>query len=179
MSASKLIRPTIDYKDSFLEALREFQAEGLMSHLDHETLRSDEAFKAFIEELRKDHAHSHKPYPDWVEPVPETVVWLTKDEDYIGTAEIRHRLNWHLEKWGGNMSFMLRPSWRGKGFGRKIFRKALTCAASFGLERVLLTVNPENQAAQSVIEDAGGELEDITTETDRFPSRCRYWVELD
>ena len=41
MSASKLIRPSVDYKDSYLEALEEYHAEDRYLYQDIATLNAD------------------------------------------------------------------------------------------------------------------------------------------
>ena len=77
-------------------------------------------FTYYLEKLNTPDQVAYDKYQDWVEPVPETVLWLVKDNHYIGTLSIRHRLNWHLEKWGGHVHYKVRPSLRNKGFGKKM-----------------------------------------------------------
>lgn len=175
MSASKLVKPTVDCKDSFLAALDEFHAEGRYQFLDKDKIAAD--FPHFIEELNTAKRHLHQPFADWVEPVPETILWLVKDKEYIGTFNIRHRLNWHLEKWGGHLNFIIRPSMRGKGYGRKILTKGMPFVAYLGIDKALITVSPKNVSAIHVVEFCGGVLEDETPETDKFPARRRYWLD--
>lgn len=175
MSASKLVRPAIEFKDSFLEALREYHAEG--RYLYNDIHRIDKDFDGFIKALRAERGYPHQPYQEWVEPVPETVLWLVKDDEYIGTADIRHRLNWHLEKAGGNLHFSIRPSMRDKGFGKKLLTKAKPFANYIGLEKALITVAANNLPAIQIIELCGGVFSDETPETDQFPSRRRYWLD--
>lgn len=175
MSASKLVRPDPEYKDSFLQALTEYQAEERFSYLSPALLRTD--FGKFIAGLRADRGVPHKPYQDWVEPVPETVLWMVRDGEYIGSADIRHRLNWHLEKWGGHIHFIIRPSQRRKGYGKKILQKSIPLANYLGIDRALLTVAPDNVAAIRVVDFCGAVLEDETGETGNFPARRRYWLD--
>lgn len=175
MSASKLVRPAEDYKDSFLEALREYHEQGQLKHLKIEALR--ENFDSYLEQVNADRGSPHSFYQDWVEPVPETLLWLVKDGDYLGSVSIRHRLNWHLEKWGGHISFIIRPSMRGKGFGKKILLKAIPVANYLGIERALLTLDPYNKAAIRVVESLGAEMEEELPATDQFPARRRYWLD--
>lgn len=175
MSASKLVRPSADYKDSFIQALKEYHAED--RYLYNELNRVSADFDAFINALRAEKGYPHQPYQDWVEPVPETVLWLVKDEEYIGTADIRHRLNWHLEKWGGHIHFIIRPSMRGKGFGRKILLKSLPFANYLGIDKALLTVDPDNAAAIRTVEACGAEYDDDAPATEQFPARRRYWID--
>lgn len=175
MSAAKLIKPSIEYKESFLEALREYHQEERYEYL--ETQKLDEDFEEFIEALNTPRGDPHQPFQEWVEPVPETIAWLVKDDDYIGTVDIRHRLNWHLEKWGGHMHCLIRPSWRKKGFGKKILLKAMPVANYLGIEKALLTVRPDNHRAIHILEACGAVLDDETQETDKFPPRKRYWLD--
>ncbi len=175
MSASKLVKPALEHKESYIEALREFQAEGRYTFLDVHDVEKN--FEDFIEKVNDGKKHLHKPYADWVEPVPETVLWLVKDNDFIGTLNIRHRLNWHLEKWGGHINFVIRPSMRSKGFGKKILQKGMPFACYLGIERALITMDPKDEVGLHVVEFCGGTFDGDTPETDQFPARKRYWLD--
>ena len=175
MSASKLVKPALEHKESYLEALREYHEESRYKFLDVKDLENN--FENFIKDLNSGNRHLHKPYADWVEPVPETALWMVKDDKYIGSFNIRHRLNWHLEKWGGHINFIIRPTMRGKGFGKKILRKGMPFANYLGIDRALLTIAPDNDAARRIIEFCGGELQDELPATDQFPARHRYWLD--
>lgn len=175
MSASKLIRPSVEFKESYLEALAEYHAEGRYLHQDIVSLTNN--FEGFIKELSTEKGYPHQPYQDWVEPVPETVVWLVKDNQYIGTVDIRHRLNWHLEKWGGHVHFNIRPSMRGMGFGTKILKKAMPIINYIGIDKALITLHPADKAALKIVENCDAEFEDETSATDKFPAMKRYWLD--
>ena len=175
MSASKLVRPDTEYQDSFIEALREYHAEGRYLYNDIPKLRAD--FSGFVGALKAERGSPHQPFQEWVDPVPETVAWLVKDGNYIGSVEIRHRLNWHLEKWGGHLHFIVRPTMRGKGYGTKILTKAMPIANYLGIEKALITLGPYNDAAIKIVEYCGGKFQDETSETDQFPARRRYWLD--
>lgn len=174
MPAAKLVLPTSEVKESYLQALKEYHAERSFSS--HEYKSISENFDDFIEKIRDPEFFFGGKRQDWMEPVPETVLWMVKDGLYIGTVIIRHRLNWHLEKWGGNIFFSIRPSMRKQGFGKKILQKAIPFISYIGMDKALLTVAPENKAAIRIIEFAGAEFEDETPETEKFPSRMRYWI---
>lgn len=175
MTAAKLVRPDIAYKDSFIEALAEYHAEGRYLYNEIPVLKSD--FEGFITALRAERGYPHQPFPDWVDPVPETVTWLVKDNQYLGTVDIRHRLNWHLEKWGGHIHFIIRPSMREKGFGKKILLKAIPIANYLGIEKALLTIAPDNPAALHIVKICGGVFTDELQQTDQFPARKRFWLD--
>jgi len=174
MPASKLIRPSAVYKDSFLSALEEYHAEGNYTHNTTSELNND--FDEFIKQINTDRGYPHQPYPEWVEPVPETVAWLVKGSEYLGSVDIRHRLNWHLEKWGGHIHFIMRPTMRGKGFGKRLLQKSIPIANYLGIERALLTIDPENEPAIRTVESCGAVFENKISATERFPTRLRYWL---
>lgn len=175
MTASKLIRPSIEYKDSYLEALAEYHAEKRYLYKDITSLSLD--FESYVEALRTDRGYAHQPYQEWVEPVPETVTWLVKDDMYLGTLELRHRLNWHLEKWGGHIHFTIRPSMRKNGFGRKMLLKAIPIANHLGIDQALITIAPKSKAGRRIVESIGAKFQDELPETDQFPARRRYWLD--
>ncbi len=175
MTAAKLEKPSIAHKDSYIEALKEFQAEGRYTFLNIDDVEKN--FEDFIHKITTGKTHLHKPYAEWVEPVPETVLWLTKDNEFIGTLNIRHRLNWHLEKWGGHLNFIIRPSMRRKGFGKKLIQKGIPTLNYMGIDRALVTVDPNDKASIKLVEFCGGVLEDELPETDKFPARLRYWLD--
>ncbi|MAF67844.1 MAG: GNAT family N-acetyltransferase [Micavibrio sp.] len=175
MTASKLVKPSEKYKDSFLEAVQEYADEGSISDNELKAIKNN--FTYYLEKLNTPDQVAYDKYQDWVEPVPETVLWLVKDNHYIGTLSIRHRLNWHLEKWGGHVHYKVRPSLRNKGFGKKMLYKAMPYANQIGLEKVLITMNTDNQSSIHIIEKMGGKHWDVTQKTESFPAQTRYWLE--
>lgn len=174
MSASKLVKPSAEYKESFVKALYEFEKEGRYAFMDIDDIAKD--FETFVTDLNEGRRYVHKPYRDWVEPVPETILWMVKGKEYIGSFNIRHRLNWHLEKWGGHVNFVVRPSMRNKGFGKKLLQKGMPYVCFLGIDKALITVDPENMEARHIVEFCGGQFQDETQATERFPARRRYWL---
>ena len=175
MSASKLIRPDVSYQKSYIEAAYEYIKDGRYEKSFVLNMEAD--FEGYVKKLKTEKDVAHQKYQEWVEPVPETVLWLVKDDLYIGSVCIRHRLNWHLEKWGGHIHYTIRPSMRGKGFGKKILRKAIPYASHLGVEKALITIITDNNAAEHILKSFGATYWDTTPETDRFPARKRYWLE--
>lgn len=175
MSASYLTRPDAEFRDSYLEALDEYHAAGQFLHL----APSAAGFEPFLQSRLSENGTDHNPLPDWAEPVKETILWLVKEQTYIGECAIRHRINWHLEKWGGHYFYTIRPSMRGKGFGKKLMLKSIPVMNSFGIERALITADPDNPASTHIIESCGGEFFEETPCTDQFPARRKYWLRTD
>ena len=176
MSASKLIKPSVDYKESYLEALQLYHAEERYKNLSIKEL--DDNFEYFVEERCKRRSDVYCDYPEWIELVTDTVLWLVKNEDYIGTIKIRHRLNWHLEKWGGHLTFIIRPDKRNMGYGQKMLRKSKLAFNALDMDEALVTIPPDNQIARHVMEKLGAVYEDELTATDRFPEVTRYFWKI-
>ncbi|MFZ5351172.1 MAG: GNAT family N-acetyltransferase [Bacillota bacterium] len=162
-----LSRPREYYKYSYLEALKEYQAEGLYLKYDIDELRND--FAAFIVELRE------REDSKYTGRVPETILWLIDEGEYIGRISIRHSLNERLLKYGGNIGYDIRPSKRQAGYGCSILRLGLMKARILGLSQILLTCSSDNLASKKIIEKNGGVFESCIWSEEDNTSILRYW----
>lgn len=169
----QLQSPSERWRDSFLAALTEFQAEGRYAEWNAATVGD---FPALVARLRRsDMPHPRAPQSG----LPQTVLWLIGDDTFLGRVTIRHR----LDEWGlthlGRIGYDIRPSTRGRGLGHAALRLALEFARdSAGLDRVLLICNPANHASERVIRAAGGVFAG-QFEFDDWPRPLRhFWVEL-
>lgn len=177
MPASKLTRPDSQYKDSFMSALLEYQAQGsLLTELKYQ--RIDNNFDEFIADLNDISGAHHQNLQPWAERVDESIYWLVKDSNFLGYIKIRHRINWHLERFGGHITFSIRPTMRGKGFGKKLLQKAIPLIPALGIDKALMTIAPDNHAAIRIVEFCGGKFQDELQATDRFPAQLRYWFDF-
>ena len=170
-----LTRPSEAYKDSYIEALREFQAEGRYLNLDISALVED--FGSFVKDLLR---RSDRPTQD---PglVPETIWWLIDRDEYIGRVSIRHELTEDLLRHGGHIGYDIRPSKRLRGYGKLILKLALEKAKEMGFVRVLVTCNSDNIGSKKIIEANGGVLEDeVEVCLDgRTRKKLRYWIRIE
>lgn len=165
--------PSEAYKDSYIEAVREFQAEGrYYMHLDVERLADD--FGSHVRDLlrRSDRATQD---PDLV---PETFWWLVDGDEYIGRVSIRHELTDKLLRHGGHIGYDIRPSKRGRGYGRLILKLALEKARAMGLRRVLITCHSDNPASRKIVEANGGVLENEIRIDGQPGTTLRYWIAI-
>ncbi len=171
----KLVLPSIEYKESFLEALEEFRKTQTQDIENSLVKRYGESadFDAFITKLRGE--MEGKFLPEGY--VPHTVFWLTHCGKFIGWLNIRHRLNNHLEEVGGHIGYAIRPSERGKGYGNKILELALPKARELGITDVRITCNADNIRSAKIIEKNGGVFENTATTSDGIVRR-RYWIHL-
>ncbi|CAH1056096.1 hypothetical protein PAECIP111894_02249 [Paenibacillus pseudetheri] len=104
--------------------------------------------------------------------VPQTNYWLLIDSYPVGVGKLRHSLNDQLRKSGGHIGYSIRPSERGKGFGKIFLAELLKKAADLRIDKVMLTCDPNNVASRKVIEANRGILSGIGD------GKCNYWISL-
>ncbi|HYJ26251.1 MAG TPA: GNAT family N-acetyltransferase, partial [Nocardioides sp.] len=110
----ELVLPTPTVRDSFLEAMDEFVAEGVelsqtAAWIEHNApgWKRPDAFAAFVEAVKAD-ALAETPRLEW--HVPCTTLWWVDGEDYLGRIAIRHELNDFLLDVGGHIGYDVRPT---------------------------------------------------------------------
>ncbi|MFC6617735.1 GNAT family N-acetyltransferase [Deinococcus radiophilus] len=173
----ELVRPSERYKDSFLDAVREAQAQrsGLGDTLiwDLNTITAD--FGQVLRGLTRYEPGNALPAGF----VHSEYRWLVEGSDYLGRVSIRHSLTDSLREYGGHIGYEIRPSARRRGYGTLILRLALERARELGIGPVLITCDVDNFGSRGVIEANGGVLEgefEVPQHQDK-PIR-RYWVTL-
>lgn len=171
-----LAEPDVRLRDSFLDMVREFHADGSglgdMRALDVEDLKRD--FDAYVRERR-----AAKRRED-LQPgmVPQSEFWLMDGERVLGRVKVRHELNDKLRAFGGHIGYEVRPAERRKGRGTLALRLALDVARELGLREVLLTCDEDNAGSRGVIEANGGDLEGVVKLDWYDKPICRYWIRL-
>ena len=172
----KLLTPTAEYKESFLEAVGEYRSD--FSHkpcnaryvaLDLNALAND--FGSYVR--REIERAEGKNLP--VGFVPDSIFWLIDNDEFIGSVRIRHTLTPHLLNAGGHIGYDIRPSMRNRGFGSKILELAIPKAHELGIDRILLTCDENNVASRKIIEKNGGVLENEYHD-DTGIGKLRFWI---
>ncbi len=146
----------------------ELAGEGFDFLLD---LRPGEPWAIYVRRLER-LRHGDDVPPD---RVPATFLVAEVDETIVGRVSIRHALNDFLANFGGHIGYGVRPAYRRRGYADAMLRQALVVARGAGVGRVLLTCDDGNEASASIIERAGGMLEDIRVAPDGIGKR-RYWI---
>lgn len=169
----RLIEPSIQYKDSFLDMIQEWEQTG--EKMVPFVLRMDTSdFSSYIDLLRNMETES----TEGKKTVNSSTYWLVNDEDKVlGAVNIRHALNEHLLKIGGHIGFGIRPSERRRGYATRLLALALEKAKELGLGKVLVTCDEDNEASRRTIVKSGGVLENETFFNGKMVQR--YWIELD
>lgn len=164
--------PSIDLKDSFLDALKEYHQEGRNLHLNEEEIEKN--FPAFIQHFKDESLGKNLKEGR----VPQTVYWITDKDGYAGRISMRHSLNENLCKFGGHIGYEIRPSKRGMGYAKKALELILPKARALGLDKVLITCNETNIASKKIIEANGGVFEKEIPDIEGRPNKLRYWIKL-
>ena len=108
--------------------------------------------------------------------VPATLYFYVCDDRVIGAIHLRHELNESLAYYGGHIGYGIRPSMRGKGYGKKMLADLLDHLRQGDNEKVLITCDKDNVASAKTIEACGGVLEAIADVDGNLVRR--YWVYL-
>jgi predicted acetyltransferase len=168
----KLVLPTIRYKQSYIEALKESKDET------GETILAKpfkgQSFEEFVQLLIDNSKGKNLPKGY----VPATTFWLIDKDELIGRVQIRHELNDFLLKKNGHIGYYIRPSKRKMGYGKRILQLALVEAKKMGLPKVLVTCDEDHLTSQKIIEANGGILENIIEIEKDKPKTRRYWINV-
>ncbi|MBA2286289.1 MAG: GNAT family N-acetyltransferase [Ktedonobacteraceae bacterium] len=167
-----LVAPAERYKDSYLQAIQEFQMEG--RHIDVNMRRVSRNFGHFLRYLR-DLEDRRRIRPG---RVPATEFWLIDDNEFVGRLSLRHELNASLLHWGGHIGYEIRPSQRRRGYGKEILRLGLAEARTRGLRRVLITCDADNTGSKKIIEHNGGQFENAVDVEGSPVKKLRYWIDI-
>ncbi len=167
-----LFLPSECYQESYLAALREFQADGERIEWNVEYL--ERHFPAHIQELR------NLSNPQKVKPkhVPSAIYWLIDEDGFAGQASLRYELNDWLRRYGGHIGYGIRPSKRRQGYGRQVLALMLNKARQRGLARVLVTCDEDNIGSRKIIEYNGGKLENAVVQEGIAARKLRFWIDI-
>ena len=158
---ARLTEPTTAVRVSYLTGE---QADCLLRGTDTDWLGpASEDFDDFVEQRRGVSVR-------W--DVPSTVFWYVAGEHYLGTLVIRHELTPELNDTGGNIGYHVVAPWRRQGHATRMLAAGLVECRRLGLERVLLTCDPDNIGSRKAILANGGVPDGNTAGEDRF------WIDV-
>ncbi len=110
--------------------------------------------------------------------VPNTTRFLFADSRILGNFNFRHELTDELLHHGGNCGYSVRPSERRKGYATLMLNHAKNFGRRLGLERMLVTCDPNNVGSSRTIENSGGVLQDVIFHEELNIQVARFWIEL-
>jgi predicted acetyltransferase len=179
----ELIRPSRIVQQSYLQAAREFIADGtpryaalslvgpapdfLDVRFTVDQLADPVEFDRFTELI----AHQADPaVPIRPDLVHATTLWWAEERIYLGRLSIRHTLNRSLRTLGGHIGYSVRPSARRRGHATAMLKAGLPFAHRLGIDPALVTCDDDNVASRKVIEASGG------VPDEPYENKLRYWV---
>ncbi len=168
----RLVPPAEVYRESFLQALGEFQHEGLPWWTGGDLATIERDFAGFVATKLADATRRTATF------VPATHLWAVTEERFAGRISIRHELTATLRIEGGHIGYDTVPSFRGRGVATEMLRQALPVARALGLTEVLVTCDDTNAASIRVIEKNGGVLQETLVLAPDRPRKRRYWIGL-
>lgn len=105
--------------------------------------------------------------------------WLINEsEEILGIVRIRPDISTEfLSKYIGHIGYDIKPTARGRGYGKSILQLALKEAAALDIKKALLLCSAQNDASRRIIIQNGGVYEsDIADESGDIYER--YWIEI-
>lgn len=102
--------------------------------------------------------------------VPQTVYWLYANDRPVAFGKLRHHLNEKLQEYGGHVGYIVRPSERGKGYGKLFLAEVVKAAKNNQIDELLITIDEDNQRSRRVIEGNNGQMTEIKNGV------CKYWI---
>ena len=167
-----LTEPSVQYKDSYLAAVRELQGEG--KRLDDNIRFLSENFTAFV------HRSLQQKDRSYVMPgrVPNADFWLIENGEFVGRLNLRYELDSDLLKFGGHIGYEVRPSRRKQGYGTRMLQLGLEKAKAAGIFKVLVTCDENNIGSKKIIEHNGGQFENAVHIDGSAIKKLRYWINV-
>ncbi|MBD5085352.1 MAG: GNAT family N-acetyltransferase [Clostridiales bacterium] len=98
------------------------------------------------------------------------------DDRVVAMIQVRHYFNEYLEKYAGHIGYSVRPVERRKGYAKEALRLALPFCKEIGLDRVLISCEPDNLGSRRTILANGGVYECTVHEPGEDIDLERYWV---
>jgi predicted acetyltransferase len=164
---ARLVTPSTDYQESYLQALEEFHGEHRHLELGLAALRDGATFARYIAALR---AEEHLKSGDRSGRVAQTNLWWVDDEQFVGRIALRHTLNAGLRSVGGHIGYEIRPTRRHQGHATAMLAATLPLVFAMGIDPALITCDVANTISRRVIEANGGRY------AGRDADELHFWV---
>jgi predicted acetyltransferase len=169
---ASLVLPSLEFRESYLEAAKEFPPDE--DTLVYEREHAERDFDDYVQLVRSWARGAELPH-GWV---ASSNFWLVEEGEYIGSINIRHELTDWLRRYGGHIGYAIRPKRRRMGYGTLMCKLALEEARAIGLDRVLITCDADNPGSRKIIEANGGVFENEVPQPDRTVLKQRFWIDL-
>ena len=115
-------------------------------------------FKAWL--VKSENTANGKDLESWM--VSQDIYWLYADKTPVGFGKLRCHLTEKLREDGGHIGYVVRPSCRGKGYGKILLKQLVEKASEKEIGKLLLTVENHNHASIAVALANGGVVERVS-----------------
>jgi len=166
-----LVKPSAEFFEEIRAYWQEIIDSDGESHGDS-GLSKREDIPAWIERCRLFEKRENVP-PERVEADQYMMV---REGRILGMINFRHYLNDNLAEVGGHIGYGVRPSERSKGYAKAMLTLCLDKCRAFGLDRVLITCDENNEASRRTIIACGGVFDNTIDKDDETSER--YWITL-
>ena len=112
------------------------------------------------------------------EYVPSFSYVASIDDEIIGSFNIRPTMTEKVEKYSGNIGYLINPLYRNKGFGTKVLELCLEECKNYDLKQVIITCKEENIGSKRVIENNNGIFIEKIHNPEKSCNSLRYKIEL-
>ena len=157
----RLIKPGIDYWPNYVDAVRECKRAGnlieqmnMSAHITN-TVQENNVSKAMREFRALEQVNS---LPRYTNPCDH--FWLLNGQQLIGIGVTRHYLSNDLEKNGGHIQYLVRPSFSRRGWEAKLLSLLIKECGKRGIKTALITYPGSNTIAAEAAKMAGGRVFD-------------------
>ncbi len=166
----KLVEPTLDLKNSYLEMLEEWDKFENHSEQSPFPLSYDVSnFEAFLNKMNGQKSVAENGF------VCNTTFWLVDENKKIyGVSNLRHKLNDRLMHTGGHIGYGIRPDERRKGYATKILELTLLEAKKIGITKILVTCTANNIGSNKTITNNEGILFETSMVDEKKYNK--YWI---
>ena len=143
-----IIKPEKKYLQSYYEACVETWGHVHDSYIMH----NPSEFKSWKQTIFDDYKNQENGINLPEGFVSSQTYWLTENDEYVGTINIRPELNDRLKEYGGHAGFFIRVKYRNQGYAKKAGKWILSKLNELNVKEAIMTCEETNTQSQKVLE---------------------------
>ena len=147
-SGLSLIRPSVEYLDSYVEACSETWDNIHSRYILHDPALADSWRKTIFDTFENQYRGLELP-EGWF---PVAVLWAVRHDAFVGAVNIRLQMDDALIRYGGTYGYFVRTSARGCGYGTAIAKLGLEATRCLGVNPIVITCQDSNTPSMAASE---------------------------